>query len=220
VKVRDHKSNEVPLTLWHVEFTYQEGPDQTVSAYQWLDLDIYWRADVHTYRDLPDGMRQAQPIIPLVPSQASSAKWRCQWEGSYAGWSFTTESGEGDLKFTYDGDPEIFSEDGTFSSTGTLDTVLRQFVDLQFIVNYDPETMCMVTTTGYGISGTQPTTFVLLPGLLRKVGDMPGLEPLFLDEKYQLNGEDRSLLHDGDWPWLKWKTKQPENPPDDLKTDA
>jgi hypothetical protein len=56
--------------------------------------------------------------------------------------------------------------------------------------------------------------------LLRKVGDMPGLEPLFLDEKYQLNGEDRSLLHDGDWPWLKWKTKQPENPPDDLKTDA
>jgi hypothetical protein len=220
VKVRDHKSNEVPLTLWHVKFTYTEGPDQTIDAYQWLDLDIYWRADIHMYRSLPDGFLSAQGTIPLEPAEASSATWRCQWEGSYAGFSFTTDSGEGSLTLTYDGDPDVFTSDGTFSSTATLDGLLRQIVSLQFIVNYDPETTCKVTTSGGGISDTSAIGFVLLPSLLRNLGDTPALQPLFLEDKYQLTGGNRDLLHDKQWPWFKWDTTPGENPPDDKKTDG
>ena len=220
VKVRDHESNRVPLTLWHVKFTYTEGPDQTINAYQWLDLDIYWRADLHQYRLLPDGELQHQDAITLEPAEASSATWRCQWEGSYAGISFSTESGEGSLTLTYDADPSEFMEDGTYSSTGTLDGDIHQIVDLQFIVNYDPETTCLVKTTGYGVSSTSALGFVLLPGLLRNVGDTPGLEPLLLDEKYILTEGNRDLMNDGIWPFFEWKDAKPESPPKDGETEG
>lgn len=225
VKVRQHESNAVPLTLWHVKFTYTEGPEQTITAYQWLDLDIYWRADVHMYRSLPDGMRSNQGTIEIEPAKASTAMWRCQWDGSYAGISFTTESGEGSLTLTYDGAPDVFTEDGTFSSTGTLDGVMHQIVDLQFIVNYDPETTCLVKSTGYGVSSTSAFGFVLLPGLLRNVGDTPALEPLLLEMTggyldYTLPEAMQYLTHDGMWPTLDWKDTVPEYAPIDKETEG
>lgn len=220
VKVRDHESNEAPLSLWHVEFKYTEGPEQVIDAYQWLYLDIYWRADVHKYRSLPDGFRSAEPTLSLEPAEASTARWECEWEGSYGGFSFTTESGEGSLTLEYGLDPDVFSADGTFSSTATLDGTMLQITDLQFIVNPDDETTCVVKTTGGGYTTSTASGFVLLPGLLRSVGEVPGVEPLFLDDQYQLTGEDRSLNHDGKWPWFKWETVPAENPPDEEKTES
>jgi len=216
VKVRDHESNAVPLTLWHVKFTYTEGPEQTINAYQRLYLDVYWRADVHRYRDYPDDSKfhERQPFT-IEPADASSGSWDCDWSGSYLGISFTTETGQGDLPFTREG------ADIGFTSAAEIDPEKHTISHLEFEVDFDEENTCVVKSEGFGYSATQASGFVDLPSLLDEVNpDVPVTEPLELDEHWTLTWANRSLNHDGKWPWLKWEDTTPEHPPDDKETEA
>jgi hypothetical protein len=211
VEVDEHKSNAVPLTRWYVQFEYTEGPEQTISAYQWLYLDIYWRADVHTRRDLPDQEPTEPEDIPLTPADASKARWKCQWDGSYGAFTFKTIEGEGDLSITRD--PEAVG----FFSEGKINLSKHQ-VEVGFWVNVDQDTTCVIETTAAG-SGLPPLKtglgFVLLPSVL----ESPFLDPFKLDDKYVLKGELRDLMNDNQWPWLDWKDAEPISPPDE-KTES
>ena len=64
VTVREHKSNAVPLTLWHGEFRYKVenlmGLPGMGGTQQTITFDVYIRADIHSYRDIPS----AEPIPP------------------------------------------------------------------------------------------------------------------------------------------------------------
>jgi len=218
VRVRDHESNAVPLTLWHVKFTYTEGPQQTVTAYQHLYLDVYWRADVHRYRDLPDdtSFHEQKPFF-IEPADSSSGSWDCDWHGSYAGLSFTTVTGAGDLPFN--------RKVGTngWTSAAQLDPGDHTISHLEFEMNFDPETICVVKSEGYGVSSTGGLGFVLLPSLLDEIlPDAPVTEPLKLDGQWMLVGANRDLMHDGKWPYLKWEDTKPEpkTAPDPKKTEA
>ena len=210
VTVGRHASNKAPLTLWHVKFKYTEGPEDIIGGYHWLDLDIYWRADVHKFREKPDDdVPLAQSTIKLEPADDSSAKWSCEFDGYFGEIKFSTESGEGELPFT--------REEGKygFSSTATLEINDRQMKNLQFLVNYDPETTCMVRTTGPGADITSALGFVALPSALENVFDHPALEPLKFTEKYKLVGEEnRDVLGLGSWPYLKWEDTEAESPPE------
>jgi hypothetical protein len=216
VEVRDHESNTVPLTLWHVKFTYTEGPEQTINAYQRLYLDIYWRADVHRYRDYPDNSDFHDPEpVALEPADGSSGNWDCDWSGSYLGISFTTEIGSGELPFT--------REAGAigFTSAAKIDPKEHTISHLEFGLNFDDENTCVVKSEGYGYSTTQASGFVDLPSLLDEYNPAaPVTEPLKLDDEWTLTGANRSLNHDGKWPWLKWEDTEPEYAPDPKKTDA
>jgi hypothetical protein len=217
VKVRKHESNAVPLTLWHVKFTYTEGPEQTITAYQHLYLDIYWRADVHRYRSVPDGELHDQDAVKILPADGSSGSWDCTWAGSYAGFAFTTETGSGELPFNR----EIGANGWT--SSAKLDPENHEVSHLEFEMNFDPETICVVRSEGYGVSDTKGLGFVLLPSLLDEFNPAaPVTEPLKLDDQWMLVGANRDLMHDGMWPWLKWKDADPEEgtAPDPEKTEA
>lgn len=216
VKVGDHESNAVPLTLWHVKFTYTEGPEQTITAYQRLYLDLYWRADVHRYRDFPDAdkFHDREPVT-LEPADASSGSWDCTWEGSYAGVSFATETGEGDLPFN-----RKIGTNG-WTSSAQLDPGKHSISHLEFMMNFDPETICIVRTEGYGFTDTEGLAFVLLPSLMDEINpDSPVTQPLELDDQWMLVGAKRDLMHDGMWPWLEWEDTQPEHAPDPKETEA
>jgi hypothetical protein len=100
VTVREHKSNTVPLTLWHGEFRYKVenlmGLPAVGETQQTITFDVYIRADVHAYRDKPS----ADPIPPQEvqyvfsePSKATSA-----FQGAEdIGCTFSM-SGEGEMR--------------------------------------------------------------------------------------------------------------------------
>lgn len=199
VKVRDHESNRVPLTLWSVKFTYTEEPDFEMQGYNWLYLDVYWRADVHRYRIVPDGELFDQDETTLEPADGSSGRWKCDWSGTVATFSISTVEGEGDLPFTREP-----GEVG-FTSTAILKPEEKQITNLSFSLNFDPEHTCVTEMTGAGITVQTGRSFVLLPSLLEQVHpDYPMTPPLILDGQWVLKGADRDLMGDGGWPWLKW----------------
>ena len=221
VKVRKHESNAVPLTLWRVKFTYTEGPVEPVGAMENLYLDLYWRADVHRWRSGPDGEVHDQDPIKLVPADASSGSWDCDWHGSYGAFTFTTEVGQGELPFTREKGPI------GFTSEAKIDAKEHTISHLEFVMNLDKENTCVVRTAGGGVSGTQGYGFLFLPSLLDEIiPDMPVTGPLTLDKSWTLTAGNRALIQDGQWPYLKWEDTKPQEDtepkyaPDPKETEA
>lgn len=209
VKVGDHESNRVPLTLWSVKFTYTEEPNEAITGHNWLYLDVYWRADVHTYRIVPDGEVYDQDEVKLEPAEGSSGRWACDWSGTVATLSISTITGEGELPFT--------REPGAvgFTSQAKLDPEGRQITNLEFVLSFDEENTCVTETTGAGYTTQTVAGFVLLPSLLDELSpDAPVTPPLRLDEQWKLIGANRDLNGDRQWPWLKWEDTPGKPAPD------
>ncbi len=213
VKVRKHESNAVPLTMWKVQFTYTEEPDFVFTGYNWLYLDVYWRADVHPYRLSPDDQVYDQEQVKLEPAEGSSGRWECDWSGTFGELSISTVEGEGELPFTRK--PGAVG----FTSQAKLDPQGHQITNLEFLLNFDEEHTCVTETTGAGYTVQTVGSFVLLPSLLSEVSpDYPMTPPLILDDQWVLERGNRDLMSHGQWPWLKWDEAPGEHAPVKDKT--
>lgn len=203
VRVRDHESNAVPLTLWHGTFEYQEGPYLPV-IYSWLRVDLYLRADIHRRRDRPDEEAQDPPPIEVRAAPGSTAEWECDVSGTHAGMTMEG-SGTGPVPRM---EPEG-SEYG-FDFEGSLDVTQNQLVDGTFTVRVEPETVCFTRSEGFGVTLEGYIDFLMLPVL-----ESP-LDPIKMDDLYTILGENRVLLPGiSETETLEWQDMPAEHPPDE-----
>jgi len=120
---------------------------------------------------------------------------------------------EGELPFT--------RESGAvgFTSTTQLVPEKKQVTNLSFSLNFEPEHTCVTETTGAGYTTQTALGFVLLPSLLDEVSpDYPVTSPLILNEKWVLEGGNRDLMNDKQWPWLEWADAPGTPAPDKHET--
>jgi hypothetical protein len=74
------KSNSVPLTLWHGTVTYTATDVPVAYIRTWTDTDdIYFRADVHSYREQSGGGLQNQQSIFFRAAPPSACNWKVTW---------------------------------------------------------------------------------------------------------------------------------------------
>jgi hypothetical protein len=73
---KSRKGNLVPLTQWHGTLTYSIDllPPQVSDAVSTFKCDVYFRGDVHEYREISRGDRLTKPMAFRV-SQGSTCQW-------------------------------------------------------------------------------------------------------------------------------------------------
>ncbi|MDH3692514.1 MAG: hypothetical protein OEU36_24040, partial [Gammaproteobacteria bacterium] len=83
VSVRGHESNTVPLTRWHGALHYEVDFSQAYEPplKQQADYELYFRADVHSYRDRPGEAPITPDNIPFTIAKQSTAKWKFSGSG-------------------------------------------------------------------------------------------------------------------------------------------
>jgi hypothetical protein len=212
VWVRKHKSNPVPLTLWHGKFTYTEGPEMIGGTWTMV-YDLYLRADVHRYRTQPDTDPLDHKSGPIEAADGSTAQWQCDWTGGLSGVSVSAGS-SGKIPLDRDG-----SADAGFMVRGELVPKDHTIEDLSFPTKTAPETICPTHVTGPTVSYDTYTDFLFL-SVLEAEPEPPILEVKLDDTTWQMTKDKRALVLQGDWPWLEWQNIKPEYAPDPKKTDA
>lgn len=132
VTVRDHESNAVPLTRWHGELRYFQQPIENWDIKQSADFDVYFRADVHPYREEPGGELIYPHDVHFEISNDSSATFTCSGSKVIdlsafdAGIVTTLASGMGEMQVDHTFEGGCFT-DSSFDFRGTIDTALLTF---------------------------------------------------------------------------------------------
>jgi hypothetical protein len=211
VTVRKHESNAVPLTLWHGEFTYTEGPDMLGGMWI-MTYDLYLRADVHRYRTKPDTDPEDHEKVQIEAAKGSTAQWQCNWSGSVAAVGVSAGSSG---KIPLDRNPLAAA---SFMVEGTLVPKDHAMQDLSFPTHTAPDSICPTHVTGPTLSYDTYTDFLFL-SVLEAEPTAP-ISELKLGESWQITRKKIGLIQAGTWPWLEWPGITPKHAPDEEKTDA
>lgn len=143
VRVRDHESNPVPLTLWHGELRYDEASGNYAPVLvATTTFDLYFRADVHPRRERPDE-EPVEPVVDFLSSPGSRAEYECAGTESVGMGITFSHSGNGEIPMVLP--PQV--PDTGFYFEGKVDTVGDR-VDLVDVWVDDTEEECLITVTG------------------------------------------------------------------------
>ncbi len=73
----DRPGNSVPLTQWHGKLTYTIDllPPQASNAVSTITCDVYFRGDIHKYRDIAGQGRLLPEPFNFRAAQGSTARW-------------------------------------------------------------------------------------------------------------------------------------------------
>jgi hypothetical protein len=237
VTVRDHRSNDVPLTRWHGTFHYtvERHDDLCTGAgkmSQRFAFDIYLRADVHPYREKP-GQEPIRPErVSFRAAQDSSAGWSfegaCRFlalQGPGADiqeWCTTEQSGSGEWGVCTREDIYGFSFYGSIDAESqTLEASFRKTAN-------EPQDFwgslgATLTTECDGLDDVveQEPADWLLPLLIKTSDTTLRSMTLTIDDRYTILGESRDLEPYDTWiegvlhSSLHWENISAEHPPED-----
>lgn len=143
VRVRDHESNPVPLTLWHGELRYDEASGNYAPVLvATTTFDLYFRADVHPRRERPEE-EPVEPVVDFLSSPGSRAEYECAGTESVGMGITFSLSGNGEIPMVLP--PQV--PDTGFYFSGEVDTVGDRIDFVELSVD-DTEDACVITVTG------------------------------------------------------------------------
>jgi hypothetical protein len=162
VEYADHRSNPVNLTMWKLKLTFTAtGP---MSLLQKFDIYCPWRADLHAYREKPDGELTREPL-DILPTHGAHVEYQA---------SGIATSDDGSMSYNGSG-----TTPSPYEVTGNLGTLWTRFdpQDSTRLKVYEKiQIMSGITITGKNSEGSDTRP---LPVMIYK--DMINTDDVFVD---------------------------------------
>jgi len=221
---KDVKSNPVPITEWTGNVKLTLDPDKG-SLRAVADLDMRFRADLHTFRETIDSSPKTREVEVYV---SAGSVGEIRGSGSYSGGDTTEHwSGGGSMDVLSKASVDSFAEPaGVLDATGQKSSPLSHG-DFGGLITLNPETdktrLCLWILGSFdmtidGVPGILQFWIVMPPdGLTDSSRGLLGCIDTTLKDDYSIPSGNRTWTNPdaGEIYKLEWTDFQPVSPPED-----